>query len=116
MRGGELFDRIVEKTTYTEGEAKRVLKPIVDAVRYLHELQVVHRDLKPENLLYDSHESDATIKLSDFGVSKVISNQRMTTTVGTANYLAPEILMGEGYDRKVDYWSIGVILYILLCG
>jgi len=123
MSGGELFDRIMAKSTFTEGEAKRVIKPIVDAVRYLHDLQVVHRDLKvhacaiqPENLLYDSHDADAMIKLSDFGVSKVISNKKMSTTVGTAGYLAPEVLHGEGYEKGVDYWSIGVIMYILLCG
>ena len=56
------------------------------------------------------------IKLSDFGVSKVVSNHTMTTTVGTAGYLAPEVLEGEGYEKSVDYWSIGAILYILLSG
>jgi calcium/calmodulin-dependent protein kinase I len=74
---------------------------------------VVHRDLKPENLLYTSPEPDALIKISDFGLAKVISNDLMTTACGTPGYVAPEILNGEGYDLAVDYWSIGVILYVL---
>ena len=74
---------------------------------------VVHRDLKPENLLYTTAEPDAVIKISDFGLAKVISNDLMTTACGTPGYVAPEILIGQGYDMSVDYWSIGVILYVL---
>ncbi|KAM3140347.1 hypothetical protein pb186bvf_007507 [Paramecium bursaria] len=116
MTGGELFDRIVEKETYNEKEAADVIRPIVDAIRYCHSMGVVHRDLKPENLLYTSPEPDATIKISDFGVAKVISDDLMITACGTPGYVAPEILIGSGYDLAVDYWSIGVILYVLLCG
>lgn len=78
-----------------------------------HSMGVVHRDLKPENLLYTSEDDDAVVKVSDFGVAKVISNDLMTTACGTPGYVAPEILDGRGYDFAVDYWSIGVILYVL---
>jgi calcium/calmodulin-dependent protein kinase I len=124
MTGGELFDRIVEKESYNEKEAADVIRPIVDAIRCsiiiiildCHSMGVVHRDLKPENLLYSSPEPDAVVKISDFGLAKVISNDLMTTACGTPGYVAPEILTGSGYDFAVDYWSIGVILYVLLCG
>jgi calcium/calmodulin-dependent protein kinase I len=73
-----------------------------------------HRDLKPENLLYSSPDPDATIKISDFGLAKVISsNDLMMTACGTPSYVAPEILTGKGYSLAVDYWAIGVILYVL---
>jgi calcium/calmodulin-dependent protein kinase I len=73
-----------------------------------------HRDLKPENLLYSSPDPDATIKISDFGLAKVIStNDLMMTACGTPSYVAPEILTGKGYSMAVDYWAIGVILYVL---
>ena len=78
-----------------------------------HSMGVVHRDLKPENLLYTSPEPDAIVKISDFGLAKVISNDLMTTACGTPGYVAPEILSGTGYDFAVDYWSIGIILYVL---
>lgn len=130
MTGGELFDRIVEKESYSEKEAANVLRPIVDAIRCIpytifyilitynfwivcHEFGVVHRDLKPENLLFSSPEPDAIVKISDFGLAKVISDELMTTACGTPGYVAPEILIGKGYDLAVDYWSIGVILYVL---
>ena len=74
---------------------------------------MVHRDLKPENLLFSSPEPDAIVKISDFGLAKVISDELMTTACGTPGYVAPEILIGKGYDLAVDYWSIGVILYVL---
>ena len=116
MTGGELFDRIVQKEHYTEDEARAVLLPIIDALRYLHDLGIVHRDLKPENLLYVDEKANAVIKLSDFGVSKIITNNRMSSKVGTPSYFAPEVLQGNGYTLAVDYWSLGVILYILLSG
>jgi len=98
MTGGELFDRIVEKEFYSEQEACDVIKPIVDAIGYVHRLGFAHRDLKPENLLYSTDGPEAMIKISDFGMAKVINNGLMTTACGTPSYVAPEIITGKGYD------------------
>lgn len=113
MTGGELFDRIIEKEHYSEKEAADTLRPLVDAIRYCHSMGVAHRDLKPENLLYSSPDPKAAIKISDFGLAKVINNEMMSTACGTPSYVAPEILVGKGYDMAIDFWSLGVILYIL---
>ncbi|XP_055040738.2 calcium/calmodulin-dependent protein kinase type IV isoform X1 [Misgurnus anguillicaudatus] len=117
VTGGELFDRIVERGYYSERDAAHVIKQILEAVAYLHENGVVHRDLKPENLLYADLSIDAPLKIADFGLSKIIDEQvTMKTVCGTPGYCAPEILRGNPYGPEVDMWSVGVILYILLCG
>ncbi|XP_051929963.1 calcium/calmodulin-dependent protein kinase type IV [Hippocampus zosterae] len=117
VTGGELFDRIVERGYYSERDAAHVIKQILEAVAYLHENGVVHRDLKPENLLYADLSLDAPLKIADFGLSKIINEQvTMKTVCGTPGYCAPEILRGNAYGPEVDMWSVGVILYILLCG
>lgn len=117
VTGGELFDRIVERGYYSERDAAHVIKQILEAVAYLHENGVVHRDLKPENLLYADLSLDAPLKIADFGLSKIIDDQvTMKTVCGTPGYCAPEILRGNAYGPEVDMWSVGVILYILLCG
>jgi calcium/calmodulin-dependent protein kinase I len=117
MVGGELFDRIVEKEKYTEGEARDVVKRVTEAIEYCHQQGVVHRDLKPENLLLSSPDDDATVKVADFGLAKMLTKDtQMSTACGTPGYVAPEILEGKEYDQSVDMWSIGVIMYILLCG
>jgi calcium/calmodulin-dependent protein kinase I len=117
MRGGELFDRIVEKEKYSENEAQKVIIDISNALKYCHEKGIVHRDLKPENLLYDSEKEDAIIKIADFGLAKLVDdNTMMKTACGTPGYVAPEVLKKMRYTYKVDMWSVGVILYILLCG
>ncbi|XP_034438177.1 calcium/calmodulin-dependent protein kinase type IV [Hippoglossus hippoglossus] len=117
VTGGELFDRIVERGYYSERDAAHVIKQILEAVAYLHEHGVVHRDLKPENLLYADLSLDAPLKIADFGLSKIIDDQvTMKTVCGTPGYCAPEILRGNAYGPEVDMWSVGVILYILLCG
>lgn len=72
MVGGELFERIVEKESYTEKEASDTIRPIVDAIRYCHSLGIIHRDLKPENLLYMTREEGSTIKITDFGLARFV--------------------------------------------
>ena len=116
MQGGELFDRIVEKESYSEKMASDTIQPIVDAIRYCHELGIVHRDLKPENLLYETDDEKSVIKISDFGLARFVEGDFATTACGTPGYLAPEIIEGKGYGQEVDYWSIGIILYVMLCG
>lgn len=119
LTGGELFDRIVNvyPDGYSEETASTLIKKIVQSIKYLHKLGIVHRDLKPENLLYQSPHDDAAIKITDFGLAKIANGELLLKTAcGTPNYVAPEVLLNNGYGPAVDMWSIGVILYILLCG
>lgn len=119
VTGGELFDRIISKGSYTEKDATELIRQVLDALEYLHELGIIHRDLKPENLLYYSPADDSKIMISDFGLSKTIEEGQMDqlgTACGTPGYVAPEVLRRKPYGKAVDVWSIGVISYILLCG
>jgi len=117
VTGGELFDKIVELGSYSEKDAAILVSKIVSAIHYLHSVGIVHRDLKPENLLLRDPQTTSEVKLADFGLSKIVSQQvAMQTACGTPGYVAPEVLMARGYDKEVDMWSIGVITYILLCG
>ncbi|CAM9187931.1 unnamed protein product [Ectocarpus fasciculatus] len=117
VRGGELFDRIVEKVVYNEKEARDLVSTLLQAVKYCHDRGIVHRDLKPENLLLVSEKDDALVKVADFGFAqKFMPESGLTTQCGTPGYVAPEILMRKKYDAAVDMWSVGVITYILLGG
>ncbi|KAI9188287.1 hypothetical protein H9P43_002678 [Blastocladiella emersonii ATCC 22665] len=117
VTGGELFDRIVARGFYTEADAAKLVCEILLGVRYLHSLNICHRDLKPENLLFYDASPTSRIMISDFGLSKIFSDEQvMRTACGTPGYVAPEVLRREIYTKQVDMWSIGVITYILLCG
>lgn len=123
VTGGELFDRIIEKSHFSETEAADCFNQIIQAVKYLHSIGIVHRDIKPENILYATPAPDSPIKLVDFGLGKIVdvhgqgdSHGHMKTVCGTPSYLAPEIIQRKGYGQECDIWSSGVILYILLCG
>eukprot|EP00980_Cylindrotheca_fusiformis_P014506 scaffold3875_cov123-Cylindrotheca_fusiformis.AAC.26 len=117
MMGGELFDRIVQKSYYNEKEARDVCLILFDAMKYCHDHKVAHRDLKPENLLLSSESDDSNIKIADFGFAKKVKEPNsLTTQCGTPGYVAPEILEGKSYDTQADMWSLGVIVYILLGG
>jgi len=117
LDGGQLFESIVKKRCYTEVEAANVVRQVARACEYMHQRGVVHRDLKPENLVYLDKDS-TQICVTDFGLSKCVQTEStlMKTACGTPNYVAPEVLEGLRYNSQVDMWSVGVILYILLCG
>ncbi|KAH1003233.1 hypothetical protein HUJ05_011166 [Dendroctonus ponderosae] len=112
---GEIFDHLVAKGRMAEPEAKRVFSQIVAAVAYCHSQGVVHRDLKAENLLLDHN---LNIKLADFGFSNQFSEGNLLSTFcGSPPYAAPELFRGLQYDgRRADIWSLGVVLYVLVCG
>lgn len=117
MSGGELFDRIVKNVYYNEGEARDVCKILFDTVAYCHERKIAHRDLKPRNLLLKSIDNDYEITIADFGLAKIAeSDNSLITECGTILYVSPENVIGLPYGTKTDVWSMGVIMYILLCG
>ncbi|CAH1124929.1 unnamed protein product [Ceutorhynchus assimilis] len=119
LKGGELFDRIRNKTKFLESEASAILKKLVSAVSFMHSRGVVHRDLKPENLVFTCQDGDAEIKIIDFGFARLKrEKESLHTPCFTLHYAAPEVLKGdpEGYDENCDLWSLGVILYTMLCG
>ncbi|XP_016464261.2 calcium-dependent protein kinase 17-like isoform X2 [Nicotiana tabacum] len=114
--GGELFDRIIAKGHYTERAAASLLRTIVQIVHTCHSMGVIHRDLKPENFLLLNKDENAPLKATDFGLSVFYKQGDVfKDIVGSAYYIAPEVLKRR-YGPEVDIWSIGVMLYILLCG
>eukprot|EP00798_Chlamydomonas_sp_ICE-L_P031421 gene31421-6594_t len=114
--GGELFDNIVKRGHYTEKDAAALIRVIVSVVLHCHNMGVIHRDLKPENFLLSDKSANSPIKATDFGLSSFFQeDQVFTDIVGSAYYVAPEVLR-RSYGKEADLWSCGVILYILLCG
>eukprot|EP01029_Cantina_marsupialis_P001871 TRINITY_DN1169_c0_g4_i3.p1 TRINITY_DN1169_c0_g4~~TRINITY_DN1169_c0_g4_i3.p1 ORF type:complete len:483 (+),score=168.21 TRINITY_DN1169_c0_g4_i3:106-1554(+) len=118
MPQGELFEKICELGKFSEEEAKVCIKQVASALAYSHSCGVVHRDLKPENLLLGPTGDYFSVKISDFGLSKLIDDpeKTMETCCGTPEYVAPEIIDRRAYDKKCDCWSLGIVLYILLSG
>ncbi|KAF5660583.1 camk rad53 kinase [Fusarium heterosporum] len=115
---GELFNYIVMKQKLSEDESRKLFVQLFQGIKYLHERNIVHRDIKPENILLV--DKDLHVKLADFGLAKIIGEESFTTTLcGTPSYVAPEILADSKqrkYTKAVDVWSLGVVLYICLCG
>lgn len=134
--GGELYDKVVEKTLkgehFSEYDAGRIVRNILEAIAYCHAHGICHRDLKVENFLLLTPANDSPVKIIDFGLSRsmvpVVAGEvsggvdsgalwdAMTSRVGTVYYVAPEVLTQATYTQKCDIWSIGVIAYVLLCG
>ncbi|XP_065367363.1 SNF-related serine/threonine-protein kinase isoform X2 [Calliphora vicina] len=115
--GGDLYDYIMKHDGgLNEQLARKYFRQILRAITYCHQLHVVHRDLKPENVVF--FEKLGVVKLTDFGFSNKFSpGQKLETFCGSLAYSAPEILLGDSYDAPaVDIWSLGVILYMLVCG
>ncbi|XP_072237411.1 serine/threonine-protein kinase 33 [Leuresthes tenuis] len=123
-KGGDLKQLLQQKTFFTEDETRHVISCLADAVVYLHKRDIVHRDLKLENILVknslDEDDGRIDIKVADFGLSVkpggVGIENMMTEACGTLIYMAPEMMSGRGYSHWCDVWSIGVIMFMLLCG
>ena len=115
MPGGELFYHLGKQRRFNEETARFYISEVIIAIEYLHSQSIIYRDLKPENILLGL---DGHIKLTDFGLSKIVSesNFKTRTICGTPEYQAPEIVLDCEYDRGVDFWSIGCLLYELISG
>jgi len=115
LQGGELFYHLRKEKRFSEPKMRFYVCQIILAIEHLHKNNIIYRDLKPENILFDK---EGNIKVTDFGLSKIINNEnnRAYTICGTPEYLAPEILMQKGYDKSVDWWSLGALVYEMLVG
>lgn len=115
--GGPLLDRIVSRGSFSENDARILLRTILLTLQFLSQLGCVHRDIKPENILVDNYSRTWSVKLTDFGLSaKMQPDKLLYAALGTPLFVAPEILKRQGYDCSCDMWSLGVVLYIVLCG
>uniref|UniRef100_A0A915EJR4 Protein kinase domain-containing protein n=1 Tax=Ditylenchus dipsaci TaxID=166011 RepID=A0A915EJR4_9BILA len=133
MRGGQLLSRIQRKVCFTEQEAGLVTRDIATALKFLHDRGIAHRDVKPENILCTDFDQISPVKLCDLDLAskptrasrqllpEVHSEPDLASPVGSAEFMAPEVVdafVGESlkYDKRCDMWSLGVIIYIMLCG
>jgi len=110
--GGEMFSYLRREARLAEEESKFHAAQVVLALEYLQKMDVAYRDLKPENMLLTS---TGYIKLTDFGFAKRVRG-RMWTLCGTPEYIAPEILLSKGYNKSVDWWALGVLIYEMTAG
>merc|ERR1712098_461111 len=132
INGGPLLKHIQQRICFTEAEASKIIKDLAEAIRHLHHQGVAHRDIKPDNVLCVNHNSPCPVKLCDFdlcsSVNIEVTTPQLLTPVGSLEYMAPEVVdafMVDDYDddeeemsynKKCDMWSLGIIMYILLCG
>lgn len=117
MSGGDLFDRIGKKKSYSEADARDLVLKMLKAVAICHQKGIAHCDMKPKNLLLASQEDDSFIKLADFGfAARVHRPKSLTKQCGTPFFVAPEILTRKPYDQQSDMWSVGCIVFLLLSG
>ena len=119
MRGPNLQAALDERGSFSEEDARAILRQIINGLMTMHKAGVVHRDLKLENVLLPSADCNTTIKIADFGLSALWSSSepKLRTRCGTPAYVAPEVVPKDcEYDNQVDVWSAGVILFMLLGG
>lgn len=112
VEGGELFSLLRKSQRFPNPVAKFYAAEVTLALDYLHSRHIIYRDLKPENLLLDRH---GHLKITDFGFAKEVPDITWTLC-GTPDYLAPEVVSSKGYNKSVDWWSLGILIFEMLCG
>ena len=116
-RGGDVFEKLSQRTTYTEHDARDLAKTLLEVMELLHLRKLAHRDLKPENLLLENRMHASEIVVADFGMARYVPPEGfLKTRCGTPAFCAPEVVVGHPYNCQVDMWSIGTLLYMLLGG
>lgn len=133
INGGQLLRRIQEHKYFSEAAAAEIVREVASALQFMHAKGIAHRDLKPENILCVYPDRLCPVKICDFdlgsgirfqtSVSSPLATPQLMTPVGSAEFMAPEVVeafIGDSdsttYDKRCDLWSLGVITYILLCG
>ena len=118
IRGGRLTDYMKDKNYhFSEKRAAELIYEIALGVKYLHKYGIIHRDLKPDNIMLTESNDKGHIKIMDFGLSKILGKKEKTSDgFGTLTFVSPEVLIRKPYNKEIDIWSIGVILYLILSG
>ena len=118
IRGGRLTDYMKEKKfNFSEKRAAEIIFELATGVKYLHKYGIIHRDLKPDNIMLTEASDKGHIKIMDFGLSKILGKKEKTSDgFGTLTFVSPEVLIRKPYNKEIDIWSIGVILYLMLSG
>ena len=113
---GNLFDYFIDKNyKMKEDIVKEIIYKLLSVINYIHSLGIIHRDIKPDNILFFDEFNN--IRLIDFGLSKILGpNEKSTDCCGTLAFAAPELLEEKPYTKSVDFWSLGIVTYFLLCG
>src|SRR5262249_17462710 len=142
--GGELYEAVASRGHFSEHDAALIIHDLISALHALHEHDILHLDIKPENILFENKDPKSRILLTDFGLSKLFSeeeNRKITTAPnfhasfeehiqnyvqhgdieaaairGTNGYMSPEVIVDGYYSKAADVFAAGVVLYILLCG
>jgi Ca2+-binding EF-hand superfamily protein len=118
IKGGSLTDYMKSKKfNFTERRAAELIYQLAKGIKYLHKYGIIHRDLKPDNIMLTEASDKGNIKIMDFGLSKILGKKEKSTDgFGTLTFVSPEVLIRKPYNKEVDIWSLGVILYLMLSG
>lgn len=119
VEGGDLFDYLINSPSnkIPDNRAVEFFYQILEALQYLHSKNIVHRDVKPDNFLVYHEGAKIKLKLIDFGFATVLQeNKKLTDSVGSLQYIAPEMISMQAYDEKVDIWAAGIVLYNMMTG
>lgn len=118
LSGGNLNSYLsAQKTLLSEEKIKETILQLASGIRYLHHYGIIHRDLKPDNIMMSDLTDKPVLKIVDFGLSKVLGKtEKSNESYGTLAFAAPELILRKNYNKSIDIWSLGVIVYFLICG